>query len=279
MDKAKFLHILRKNLRFKLPRNEREEIIADYREYFAAGAEEGKSEEQLAVEFGAPEAIVRELMNERQTESGVADSLRQNAVRLIAALLFLLLYIFCFKSDMWMHAYNMDLWMTLFLPLILIVGRVDKLFTVKTQYVVLKLVPICFTVSLLLILLNVLIIGCFGYFLTNVNRMVQLQSAMQTVSILNLFWVVLCVSSVVIAVLLLLSGTRIIFAGGLHFLNIGLFITAKDTINILQTGTSNIEHDMNQFARALYPTVAGVALMILYCIIYVIKTRVKGERT
>ncbi|ATP40983.1 hypothetical protein CSE16_13480 [Solibacillus sp. R5-41] len=60
MSKKQFLLILKKNLR-KLPKNEKEEILQDYEEYFMIGVGEGKIESQIVESLGSPKQIAKEL--------------------------------------------------------------------------------------------------------------------------------------------------------------------------------------------------------------------------
>ncbi len=71
MTQAEFMSTLNKQLRFRVTLSEREQILSDYAEYFDAGRSEGKSEQQLAAEFGEPKTIVGELMNERGSYSAI----------------------------------------------------------------------------------------------------------------------------------------------------------------------------------------------------------------
>ncbi|MEE3807820.1 DUF1700 domain-containing protein [Lysinibacillus fusiformis] len=60
MSKKQFLSILEKYLR-KLPKNEIEEILQDYEEYFTIGVEEGKTESQIVEALGSPKQLAKEL--------------------------------------------------------------------------------------------------------------------------------------------------------------------------------------------------------------------------
>ncbi|MGE8077478.1 HAAS signaling domain-containing protein [Peribacillus loiseleuriae] len=61
MSKKQFLSILEKYLR-KLPKNEKEEILQDYEEYFTIGVEEGKTESQIVEALGSPKQLAKELI-------------------------------------------------------------------------------------------------------------------------------------------------------------------------------------------------------------------------
>lgn len=56
-----FLQELHWRLMFYLPPEQTKDILSDYREYFAAGLAEGKSEAALCAQFGSPREIAREL--------------------------------------------------------------------------------------------------------------------------------------------------------------------------------------------------------------------------
>lgn len=61
MTKKIFLRNLRLALRWKFPRHEIAEILVDYEGFFAAGASEGKTENQICAELGDVKAIAAEL--------------------------------------------------------------------------------------------------------------------------------------------------------------------------------------------------------------------------
>lgn len=60
MSKKQFLLILKKHL-WKLPKNEIDEILQDYEEYFMSGVEEGKIESKIVEALGSPKQIAKEL--------------------------------------------------------------------------------------------------------------------------------------------------------------------------------------------------------------------------
>lgn len=60
MNRKQFLHEL-EQLLHSLPQDEREDILADYNEYFANGLNEGKSEEEITEKLGSPMNIAKEL--------------------------------------------------------------------------------------------------------------------------------------------------------------------------------------------------------------------------
>lgn len=59
MTKTEYLNDLYNRLSF-LPQQERMDIMHDYEEHFAAGAEKGKTEEQICRELGSPEMNARQ---------------------------------------------------------------------------------------------------------------------------------------------------------------------------------------------------------------------------
>ena len=69
MEKAKFLYQLQKELKNDFTKSEQKEIIRDYTEYFDTGLSEGRSEQELCVEFGEPAFIVSELLNEKELKN------------------------------------------------------------------------------------------------------------------------------------------------------------------------------------------------------------------
>jgi uncharacterized membrane protein len=78
MNKQEFLETLKQNLS-RLPAGEIEEILADYREHFAAGLQAGKSESEIAAALGNPRSVaqsyqVSSLINEVQSTSSTVRS-------------------------------------------------------------------------------------------------------------------------------------------------------------------------------------------------------------
>jgi uncharacterized membrane protein len=65
MNKADFLINLKRSLKKNLSKEEAEEIIRDYNEYFETGMADGKTEEELICEFGSPDMIAKELMMDK----------------------------------------------------------------------------------------------------------------------------------------------------------------------------------------------------------------------
>lgn len=60
MNRKQFLNELERLLS-SLPKEEREDILTDYNEYFANGLTEGKSEEEIVEKLGSPIIIAKEL--------------------------------------------------------------------------------------------------------------------------------------------------------------------------------------------------------------------------
>ena len=66
MTKNEFLQELYNHL-LSLPAAERDDIIADFEEHFQAGAERGKSEEQICAELGNPYTCALQYLRTAQT--------------------------------------------------------------------------------------------------------------------------------------------------------------------------------------------------------------------
>lgn len=64
LDKTQFLDELALKLS-GLGQEERQEILADYMEHFAAGAASGKSEQEIVFDLGSPDEIARDILAER----------------------------------------------------------------------------------------------------------------------------------------------------------------------------------------------------------------------
>ncbi|AQQ54422.1 DUF4097 family beta strand repeat-containing protein [Planococcus lenghuensis] len=76
MIEQQFLHTLESTLT-TLPKEEREDILQDIREYFANGRQDGKTEEDIAQELGSPETIGQELL--RSSGSGLEPKLAHSS--------------------------------------------------------------------------------------------------------------------------------------------------------------------------------------------------------
>lgn len=68
MDKSTYLKQLETALRGKYAEPQVKDILADYEDFFASGAAEGKSEAELCAEFGPPGQAAIELKGEDKTE-------------------------------------------------------------------------------------------------------------------------------------------------------------------------------------------------------------------
>lgn len=81
MTKNEFLQELYNHL-LSLPAAERDDIIADFEEHFQAGAERGKSEEQICAELGNPYTCALQYLRTAQTPpQNAAQPLPQNAAQ------------------------------------------------------------------------------------------------------------------------------------------------------------------------------------------------------
>ncbi|MBU9710223.1 DUF1700 domain-containing protein [Bacillus tamaricis] len=67
MNKIQFLTELSSSLK-SLPLDERAEILEDFEEHFAVGAQEGKTEEEIAASLGHPQQISKELLGAQQPQ-------------------------------------------------------------------------------------------------------------------------------------------------------------------------------------------------------------------
>jgi hypothetical protein len=64
MDREQYIKNLKDALKESFAQQQANDILADYSEFFDAGIAEGKSESELCAEFGSPEKVAMELMNE-----------------------------------------------------------------------------------------------------------------------------------------------------------------------------------------------------------------------
>lgn len=87
MDKSTYLKRLETALREKYPEPQIRDILADYEDFFATGAAEGKSEAELCTEFGLPEQAACELKSESADETPQHQSKRLILSRIVLVLL------------------------------------------------------------------------------------------------------------------------------------------------------------------------------------------------
>jgi uncharacterized membrane protein len=72
LNKEKFLQELAGALT-RLPVDERDDIVRDYEEYFAAGQANGKTEAEIAKALGSPKKIARELLADYHVDAAVRE--------------------------------------------------------------------------------------------------------------------------------------------------------------------------------------------------------------
>ena len=66
MNKLEYLRTLENTLQTRLPRQEVNDIIRDYAEYFAEGARQGKTDDEIAANLGDPIEVARQVLAESQ---------------------------------------------------------------------------------------------------------------------------------------------------------------------------------------------------------------------
>ncbi|GGH73604.1 putative membrane protein [Pullulanibacillus pueri] len=86
MTKERFLKELEASLK-RLTAAEREDILRDYKEHFAFGLEEGKTEEEIASGLGSPQHIAKELLAEYHLEKLEATATTGNIMRAVWAVI------------------------------------------------------------------------------------------------------------------------------------------------------------------------------------------------
>lgn len=86
MTKYQFLRILDSSLQ-RLPSEEREDILQDFEEHFAIGAEEGKTEEQISAALGSPQQIAKELLAAHHLEKVETTASTGNVFRAVWAVI------------------------------------------------------------------------------------------------------------------------------------------------------------------------------------------------
>jgi uncharacterized membrane protein len=86
MNKKEFLSDLERHLR-KLPKDEKEDILQDYAEYFSIGLAEGKTESQIVKSLGSPKQLSKELLADYHIVKMEATSSTRNMFRAVWAVI------------------------------------------------------------------------------------------------------------------------------------------------------------------------------------------------
>jgi len=86
MNKNQFLLELEKGLK-KISLDERQDIIQDFKEHFAIGLGEGKSEEQISEALGSPQQIAKELLANYHLEKAEVTATTGNIFRAVWAVI------------------------------------------------------------------------------------------------------------------------------------------------------------------------------------------------
>ncbi len=84
MTRRTYLDELMKELSKKMEITEASNIIADYEEFFQSGLAEGKSEEDLCVEFGNPTVLAREIISDKSKNKEVTRLTFKGCVKHLA---------------------------------------------------------------------------------------------------------------------------------------------------------------------------------------------------
>ncbi|MEL7655802.1 MAG: RDD family protein [Bacillota bacterium] len=79
MNKKEFLNELENALDGKLPQSDIGEIVSDYGDIFDSGAEDGKSEEEMAKELGSPAKIARTILEDGMDMRNSGKEFREHA--------------------------------------------------------------------------------------------------------------------------------------------------------------------------------------------------------
>ena len=69
MNKQEYLERLQECLKHKLPREEIEDIMRDYAEYFEEGRRQSQQDSQIAAKLGDPELVAQQLIEESQEQA------------------------------------------------------------------------------------------------------------------------------------------------------------------------------------------------------------------
>ncbi|MCL2171874.1 MAG: DUF1700 domain-containing protein [Defluviitaleaceae bacterium] len=83
MQKTIFMNKLRQALGKNLTKNEREDILADYEEFFQSGAADGQTDEQICANLGDPFAIAKDLtQNLTKTPPPITNRIRHHIINI-----------------------------------------------------------------------------------------------------------------------------------------------------------------------------------------------------
>ena len=69
MNKQEYLERLQECLKHKLPREEIEDIMRDYAEYFEEGRRQSQQDSQIAAKLGDPELVAQQLSSKGQDQA------------------------------------------------------------------------------------------------------------------------------------------------------------------------------------------------------------------
>ena len=69
LNKQEYLERLQECLKHKLPREEIEDIMRDYAEYFEEGRRQSQQDSQIAAKLGDPELVAQQLIEESQEQA------------------------------------------------------------------------------------------------------------------------------------------------------------------------------------------------------------------
>ncbi|MBP3039494.1 RDD family protein [Bacillaceae bacterium Marseille-Q3522] len=91
MKQSEYLRELRENLEVRVSQEELSDILADYESFFAAGKEEGKTEDDISAELGSPAFLAKSLLEDhgdsgsRQTDNRITTPNRRMMAFIIDA--------------------------------------------------------------------------------------------------------------------------------------------------------------------------------------------------
>ena len=86
MNKDRFMKELHAAT-IRLPKNEQQEILQDYEEYFVLGMADGKTEDQITTSLGSPKSIGKELSASYQLEKAETYTTTGNIMRAMWAVI------------------------------------------------------------------------------------------------------------------------------------------------------------------------------------------------
>lgn len=280
MRKEKFLVSLGKELKGKVSSKEIDDILVDYKEYFETGAEEGKTEEELIVEFGSPQTIANELLSDRKPlTSDISDHIyffvKKRWLQIASIIVFFICLIYCNNSYS-LTINNIDIVMAVVLPTLLALSGIHRLFVIKGKLPSKKQTRILIAVSIILMaLMAVMIIIYIKALMT--HRMIFTTDIFYNTNILRNLLFLFYLLMLAATILILISNSRSFYSTGFLFLLFGEYLSCRDIRNKLFFVTNDNQY-MISTSRYFYPLAFGIVSFAAFYLVITLKKHINEVR-